>query len=153
MVLIRSALLGLQENFRWKILDSSFLSGWNVFWKILVEYFRQEYFWWKILEILKCSMANNRDFWKPFQLPKPLSQTISSAWTILSVKIFKVGWLKFSTGWPELLSRSLSHENYTFWSKKNLLVTSRLPRSLGIQPCIPIFHIHLCTVGHQNFQD
>ena len=57
------------------------------------------------------------------------------------------------TGWPEQLSRSLSHENYTFCPKKILLVTSRHPRSLGFQPCIPIFHIHLCTVGHQNFQD
>ena len=37
--------------------------------------------------------------------------------------------------------------------KKILLVTSRHSRSLGFQPCIPIFHIHLCTVGHQNFQD
>ena len=65
----------------------------------------------------------------------------------------KIYSLWIHTGWPELLSRSLSHENYTSCPKKNLLVTSRHPRSLGIQPCIPIFHIHLCTVGHQNFQD
>ena len=57
------------------------------------------------------------------------------------------------TGWLEEFSRSLSHRNYTFCSKKILLVTSRHSRSLGFQPCIPIFHIHLCTVGHQNFQD
>ena len=58
-----------------------------------------------------------------------------------------------TTGWLEEFSRSLSHRNYTFCSKKILLVTSRHSRSLGFQPCIPIFHIHLCTVGHQNFQD
>ena len=49
--------------------------------------------------------------------------------------------------------RSLSHRNYTFCSNKILLVPSRHSRSLGFQPCKPIFHIHLCTVGHQNFQD
>ena len=59
----------------------------------------------------------------------------------------------YSTGWLEEFSRSLSHRNYTFCSKKFLLVPSRHSRSLGFQPCIPIFHIHLCTVGHQNFQD
>ena len=58
-----------------------------------------------------------------------------------------------STGWLEEFSRSLSHRNYTFGSKKFLLVPSRHSRSLGFQPCIPIFHNHLCTVGHQNFQD
>ena len=57
------------------------------------------------------------------------------------------------TGWLEEFSRSLSHRNYTFCSKKFLLVPSRHSRSLGFQPCIPIFYIHLCTVGHQNFQD
>jgi len=34
-----------------------------------------------------------------------------------------------------------------------LLVASRHSRSLGFQPCTPIFYIHLCTVGHQNFPD
>ena len=58
-----------------------------------------------------------------------------------------------TTGWLEEFSRSLSHRNYTFCSKKFLLVPSRHSRSLGFQPCIPIFYIHLCTVGHQNFQD
>ena len=41
----------------------------------------------------------------------------------------------FYTGWRELLSWSLS------WR----------PRSLGFQLCIPIFHIHLCTVGQFVF--
>ena len=58
-----------------------------------------------------------------------------------------------STGWPEEFSRSLSHRNYTFCSKKILLGTSRHSRALGFQPCTPIFYIYLCTVGHQNFQD
>ena len=57
------------------------------------------------------------------------------------------------TGWLEEFSRSLLHRNYTFCSKKFLLVPARHSRSLGFQPCIPIFHIPLCTVGHQNFQD
>ena len=43
------------------------------------------------------------------------------------------------TGWLEEFSRSLSHRNYTFCSKKSLLVPSRHSRSLGFQPCIPIF--------------
>ena len=56
-----------------------------------------------------------------------------------------------TTGWPEQLSRSLSYQNYTFCSKKILLVTSRHPRSLGFQLCMSIFHIHLCTVGQFVF--
>ena len=60
---------------------------------------------------------------------------------------------KTSTGWLEEFSWSLSYRNYTFCSKKFLLVTSRHSRSLGFQPCIPIFRIHLYTVGHQNFHD
>ena len=67
-------------------------------------------------------------------------------------KIFEV-WFKKTTGWPEEFSRSLSHRNNTFCSKKILLGTSRHSRALGFQPCTPIFYIYLCTVGHQNFQD
>ena len=52
-----------------------------------------------------------------------------------------------NTGWLEEFSRSLSHQNYTFWTQKILLVTLRHPRSLGFQLCMPIFHIHLCRVG------
>ena len=55
------------------------------------------------------------------------------------------------TGWLEEFSRSLSHQNYTFWTQKILLVTLRHPRSLGFQLCMPIFHIHLCTVGQFVF--
>ena len=51
------------------------------------------------------------------------------------------------TGWLEEFSRSLSHQNYTFCTQKILLVSLRHPRSLGFQLCMPIFHIHLCTVG------
>ena len=64
----------------------------------------------------------------------------------------KVSWT-ITTGWPEEFSRSMSHRNYTFCSKKILLGTSRHSRALGFQPCTPIFYIYLCTVGHQNFQD
>ena len=60
---------------------------------------------------------------------------------------------KISTGWLDEFSRSLSHRNYTFCSKKILLGTSRHSRALGFQPCTPFFYIYLCTVGHQNFQD
>ena len=56
-----------------------------------------------------------------------------------------------TTGWLEEFSRSLSHQNYTFYTQKMLLVTLRHPRSLGFQLCIPIFHIHLCTVGQFVF--
>ena len=51
------------------------------------------------------------------------------------------------TGWLEEFSRSLSHQNYTFCTQKILLVSLRHPKSLGFQLCMPIFHIHLCTVG------
>ena len=56
-----------------------------------------------------------------------------------------------STGWLEEFSRSLSHQNYTFCTQKILLVSLRHPRSLGFQLCMPIFHIHLCTVGQFVF--
>ena len=69
-------------------------------------------------------------------------------WTVIFLGVIAI-----FTGWLEEFSRSLSYRNYTFCSKKILLVTSRHSRSLGFQPCIPIFYIHLCTVGHQNFQD
>ena len=59
--------------------------------------------------------------------------------------------IKDSTGWLEEFSRSLSHQNYTFCTQKILLVSLRHPRSLGFQLCMPIFHIHLCTVGQFVF--
>ena len=55
------------------------------------------------------------------------------------------------TGWLEEFSWSLSHQNYTFCIQKILLVSLRHPRSLGFQLCMPIFHIHLCTVGQFVF--
>ena len=60
-------------------------------------------------------------------------------------------WICYLQGDLEQFSLSLSHQNYTFCTQKILLVTLRHPRSLGFQLCMPIFHIHLCTVGQFVF--
>ena len=96
--------------------------------------------------------------WKPWEmrniipLPSPLPSSADGGRKMKNLRDPST-WFWRCTGWLEEFSRSLSHRNYTFCSKKFLLVPSRHSRSLGFQPCIPIFHIHLCTVGHQNFQD
>ena len=44
------------------------------------------------------------------------------------VRYFSIRNLCLPTGWPELLSRSLSYQNYTFCSKKNLAGYLKTPK-------------------------
>ena len=61
--------------------------------------------------------------------------------------------LRSATGWQKEYATRKLRQNYTFCPQIFLLVTSRHQRWLGFQPYIPFFHIHLCTVGYEIFQD
>ena len=85
------------------------------------------------------------------QIKKTLLLSYNFLLILLHLILLIILYFTSSTRWLEEFSRSLSHQNYTFCTQKILLVSLRHPRSLGFQLCMPIFHIHLCTVGQFVF--
>ena len=98
----------------------------------------------KMFEIYICILFKNRT--------KNFEHFVNGRWSHYKQPMLTITLVNNNyTGWLEEFSWSLSHQNYTFCTQKILLVSLRHPRSLGFQLCMPIFHIHLCTVGQFVF--